>query len=113
VLAATHPGAAAGPQQEQADAENRLLGGTVRGLSEMVRTGWESPATRAVFVELLASDADEVQRRVLMHFLGVLGDGPLTQPIETVLPDELQRFRPTQHRVARPADARIGESQAR
>jgi hypothetical protein len=59
VLAATHPGAAAGSQQEQANTENRLLGGTVRGLSAMVRTGCESPATRAAFVELFASDADE------------------------------------------------------
>jgi len=75
VLAATYPGAAAGSQQEREDAENRVLGGTVRGLTEMVRTGWESPATRAAFAELLAPDADEVQRRVLMHFLGVSGDG--------------------------------------
>ncbi len=41
-----------------------------------MRTAWQSPATRAMTVQLLAPDAGDVERRVLMHFLQVAGDGP-------------------------------------
>lgn len=75
VLAATYPGAAAASLAALDGGETRSLTGAVRGLTEMVRTSWDSPATRAALAELLAPEADDVQRRVLMHFLGVAGDG--------------------------------------
>ena len=37
--------------------------------------GW-SDLARAAFAEFLAPGAGEVERNVLMHFLGVAGDGP-------------------------------------
>jgi pimeloyl-ACP methyl ester carboxylesterase len=74
VLAATFLGSGALSQAED-NAETRALAGTVRGLTEMFRTSWDAPATRAAMVELLAPEAGEVGRRVLMHFLGISGDG--------------------------------------
>ena len=75
VLAATYLGAGAASQEELAGGDIGSLAGAVRGLTEMARTSWDSPATRAAMAELLAPETDDVQRRVLMHFLGVSGDG--------------------------------------
>jgi pimeloyl-ACP methyl ester carboxylesterase len=40
-----------------------------------MRTSWDLPPTRAMFVELIAPEANEVQRRILMHFFAVSGEG--------------------------------------
>jgi pimeloyl-ACP methyl ester carboxylesterase len=45
-------------------------------LSEFIETSWESPLARAALVEFLAPEANDVERRVLMHFLSVAADGP-------------------------------------
>jgi pimeloyl-ACP methyl ester carboxylesterase len=71
LLAATFPGGAAGNISTA-----RLSAEAWRARSELMRTGWHSPATRAMTVQFLAPDATEVERRVLMHFLQVAGDGP-------------------------------------
>ena len=42
---------------------------------QFVETGWESTPARAALVEFLAPRADEVERRVLMHFLSIAADG--------------------------------------
>jgi class 3 adenylate cyclase/pimeloyl-ACP methyl ester carboxylesterase len=71
LLAATFPGGAAGNISTTGlSAEAR------RARRELMRTAWQSPATRAMTVQLLAPDAGDVERRVLMHFLQVAGDGP-------------------------------------
>ncbi len=71
VLAATSPGAAAGPISTRETSEE-----VWRTRVALIRTNWDSPMTRAIVVEMIAPEADEVERRVLMHFLGVSGDGP-------------------------------------
>jgi class 3 adenylate cyclase/pimeloyl-ACP methyl ester carboxylesterase len=43
---------------------------------ELIRTSWELPSTRAMIAELLAPDLGDVERRVLLHFLAVSGEGP-------------------------------------
>lgn len=48
----------------------------VRGMLDMIENGWESPLARAALSEFLAPEADDVQRRVLMHFMQVAADGP-------------------------------------
>src|SRR5215469_15642154 len=48
---------------------------TFFGLGGLARTDWDLSAARAAFVELLAPDAGEVERRVLMHFLRIAGEG--------------------------------------
>jgi pimeloyl-ACP methyl ester carboxylesterase len=71
VLAATSAGAASTPEEE------RLQSPEVwQARVELFRTNWDDPATRAMLVELLAPDAGEVPRRVLIHFLGLAADGP-------------------------------------
>jgi class 3 adenylate cyclase/pimeloyl-ACP methyl ester carboxylesterase len=70
VLAATSAGAASTPEEE------RLQSPEVwQARVELFRTNWDDPATRAMLVELLAPDAGEVPRRVLIHFLGLAADG--------------------------------------
>jgi class 3 adenylate cyclase/pimeloyl-ACP methyl ester carboxylesterase len=65
VLSATFPG----PPNQGAPA-------AIEARRELVRSSWESPATRAMFAELLAPDLGGVERRVLLHFLAVSGEGP-------------------------------------
>ncbi|MEE9606605.1 MAG: alpha/beta fold hydrolase, partial [Myxococcota bacterium] len=48
----------------------------IRDLFEFAGANWETPAARASLVEFLAPEASDVERRVLMHFLQVSGDGP-------------------------------------
>lgn len=48
----------------------------IAGLMRFLETGWESSAARAALAEFLAPEADEVQRRVIMHFMSVAADGP-------------------------------------
>jgi len=40
-----------------------------------MRSSWESPITRAMLVEFVAPEANEVERRILLHFFAVAGDG--------------------------------------
>jgi class 3 adenylate cyclase/pimeloyl-ACP methyl ester carboxylesterase len=40
-----------------------------------MRTSWESPVTRAMLIEFIAPEANEVERRILMHFFTVAGEG--------------------------------------
>jgi pimeloyl-ACP methyl ester carboxylesterase len=63
VLAATYLGRSAGHDNPFFD------------LGVLARTDWDLSAARAAFVELLAPDAGEVERRVLMHFLRIAGEG--------------------------------------
>ncbi len=51
----------------------------IRDLFEFVGANWETPAARASLVEFLAPEASDVERRLLMHFLRVAGDGPQFQ----------------------------------
>jgi 3-oxoadipate enol-lactonase len=67
VLAATYAGG--GP----IDSERRLA---FESLLEFSRTSWDTPMARASFVEYLAPEANDLERRVLMHFLQVAADGP-------------------------------------
>jgi class 3 adenylate cyclase/pimeloyl-ACP methyl ester carboxylesterase len=46
------------------------------GFSRFIDTGWAGPAARAAMAQFLAPESNEVQRRLLMHFLHVSGDGP-------------------------------------
>jgi class 3 adenylate cyclase/pimeloyl-ACP methyl ester carboxylesterase len=48
----------------------------LRSLTEFIETNWESPLARAALAEFLAPEANDVERRVLMHFLQVAADGP-------------------------------------
>ena len=51
----------------------------VRELGDLFRfagTRWDSSAARAAITEFLAPEADDVQRRILMHFLEIAADGP-------------------------------------
>jgi pimeloyl-ACP methyl ester carboxylesterase len=48
----------------------------VENIGATFRTAWPSPAVRAMLVELIAPEADEVTKRVLIEFLGRSGDGP-------------------------------------
>ena len=49
--------------------------GDGRGHEGPDRTSWESPLARATLAEFLAPEAGDVERRVLMHFLGVSCNG--------------------------------------
>jgi pimeloyl-ACP methyl ester carboxylesterase len=49
---------------------------TGRARRDLVRTSWHLPSTRAMFAELLSPGIGEVARRVVLHFLGVSGEGP-------------------------------------
>jgi pimeloyl-ACP methyl ester carboxylesterase len=73
VLAATMAGAASLPA-----AERSLTPEAFKGLNTLIRSSWESPMARATLTEFLAPEANDVQRRVLMHFLSVACDGPAT-----------------------------------
>jgi class 3 adenylate cyclase/pimeloyl-ACP methyl ester carboxylesterase len=66
VLAATYASAARGDALERRDVE---------AMFEFVSANWESRVARASLVEFLAPRADDVQRRVLMHFFGVACEG--------------------------------------
>ncbi len=72
VLASTFAGAGSVPESE------RNVSREVRQLrSDLIRTSWDEPATRAMIVEAwIAPGANEVERRVLIHFLKVSSDGP-------------------------------------
>jgi pimeloyl-ACP methyl ester carboxylesterase len=70
VLAAT----TAGPASLPAD-ENGMSPETADGMTNLIRTSWDSPLARATLVQFLAPEANEVQRRVLMHFLAVACNG--------------------------------------
>jgi len=48
----------------------------LRSLFDFVSSNWETPVARASFVEFLAPDVNDVQRRVLMHFFGIAANGP-------------------------------------
>jgi class 3 adenylate cyclase/pimeloyl-ACP methyl ester carboxylesterase len=66
VLAATYAGLQTDPERQRMLAD--LVG--------FAGTRWETPMGRASFAEFLAPEANDVQRRILMHFLGVAADGP-------------------------------------
>jgi class 3 adenylate cyclase/pimeloyl-ACP methyl ester carboxylesterase len=66
VLGATFTGGRRAPERR------RML----RDLIDFVGTSWDTPMARASFVEFLAPEANDVERRVLMHFLRVSADGP-------------------------------------
>jgi pimeloyl-ACP methyl ester carboxylesterase len=70
VLAATTAGAASLPT-----GENGMTAETANSMGALMRTSWDSPMARATLTEFLAPEADEVQRRVLMHFLHVSCNG--------------------------------------
>jgi pimeloyl-ACP methyl ester carboxylesterase len=44
-------------------------------LNAAMRTNWESPMVRAMLAEFTAPEANEVQRRILIHFFAVSGEG--------------------------------------
>lgn len=48
----------------------------IAALLNFVETSWQSNAARAAFVEYLAPEATDVERRVFMHFLTVAANGP-------------------------------------
>ncbi len=75
VLAATILGFASGPDAELLD-EERSRRDSIRSLFAFAGTSWDSPTARAAVAEWLAPDAGAVERRVLMHFFRVSGDGP-------------------------------------
>jgi class 3 adenylate cyclase/pimeloyl-ACP methyl ester carboxylesterase len=66
VLAATYTGVQGDPERQ------RML----RDLIDFAGGRWDTPMGRASFAEFLAPEANEVQRRVVMHFLEVAADGP-------------------------------------
>ncbi len=71
ILASTGPGRGSIPEDE------RLLPSDVwRARRDLIRTSWDSAATRAMIAEWLAPEANDVERRVLMHLLRVSGEGP-------------------------------------
>jgi pimeloyl-ACP methyl ester carboxylesterase len=65
VLAATY----SGDNPDPARAEH------LRNLIRFAGSSWDTPMGRASFVEFLAPEADEVGRRVLMHFLQLAASG--------------------------------------
>ena len=75
VLAATLLGFSSGPDAELRD-EERSRRDAIRSPFAFAQTSWDSPTARAAVAEWLASDTGEVERRVLMHFFRVSGDGP-------------------------------------
>lgn len=66
VLAATYTGV-------QGDPDRRRM---LSDLIDFAGTRWDTPMGRASFAEFLAPEANEVQRRVVMHLLDVAADGP-------------------------------------
>jgi pimeloyl-ACP methyl ester carboxylesterase len=48
----------------------------LEGLGRFIDSGWDAQAARSAMAQFLAPEADEVSRRMLMHFLGVAADGP-------------------------------------
>ena len=69
LLIATHAGWASIPLSPDAVAGSR-------GITETMRTTWNSRAVRDMWVSVIYPDADDVTRRVLNEFLRVSGDGP-------------------------------------
>jgi class 3 adenylate cyclase/pimeloyl-ACP methyl ester carboxylesterase len=45
------------------------------GIAAMARTSWDAPAARAALVELEVPGASAIERRLLMHFMGVSAHG--------------------------------------
>ncbi|MEX2207516.1 MAG: alpha/beta fold hydrolase [Myxococcota bacterium] len=72
VLVATHPGTASVPESVT------ISGETETGMSELIRTSWDVPAVRDMFLLAAFPDVDELQRKVLSEFLRLSGDGPAT-----------------------------------
>jgi pimeloyl-ACP methyl ester carboxylesterase len=70
VLAATNAGIASLPTDERGMTKE-----TAEAMRSLVATSWQSPLARATLAEFLAPEAGEVERRVLMHFLGVSCNG--------------------------------------
>lgn len=66
VLAATTARPEADPAQSQ----------MFRNLFDLIENSWESPVARVSFVQFLAPESNDVERRVLMHFLSVAANGP-------------------------------------
>lgn len=66
VLAATYTGGISDPERRR----------SVTDLGRFVAGSWETTMARASLVEFLAPEANDVERRVLMHFLSVAADGP-------------------------------------
>jgi class 3 adenylate cyclase/pimeloyl-ACP methyl ester carboxylesterase len=58
------------------DPEQRRM---IRDLFEFAGANWETPAARASLVEWVAPEASDLERRVLLRFLEVAGDGPQFQ----------------------------------
>ena len=74
VLAATYLGFRGyGPHPDEAERRRR---DAEREMYEFARANWDSPAARAAVAEFLVPDASGVERRVLMHFFRVSGEGP-------------------------------------
>lgn len=72
VLVATHPGIASVPESVT------FSGSTATGMRELIRTSWDVPAVRDMFLLAVFSDVEELQRMVLSEFLRLSGDGPAT-----------------------------------
>ena len=73
MLAATYLGFRGfGPRPDEDERRRR---DAERGMFDFGRASWDSPAARAAVAEWYAPDAGEVERRVLMHFFRVSGDG--------------------------------------
>ncbi len=86
---------------------------TIRDLFEFAGANWEMPAARASLVEFLVPEASDVERRLLMHFLRVAGDGPQFQGfIESRLgidvTEQARRIRIPTLVVAGDADTTVG-----
>jgi pimeloyl-ACP methyl ester carboxylesterase len=103
VLAATFSG------RESMDPERRRV---VADLVEFAGTRWDTTMGRASFAEFLAPEANDVERRVLMHFLQVAADGPAIRGFfkstgEIDASDEARRIRVPTLVIAGDADHTI------
>ncbi len=84
----------------------------IRDLFEFAGANWETPAARASLVEFLAPEASDVERRVLMHFLQVAGDGPqfqgfMTSRLDIDVTEQARRIRIPTLVVASDADTTV------
>jgi class 3 adenylate cyclase/pimeloyl-ACP methyl ester carboxylesterase len=66
VLAATYGSTTLGDPERRRELD---------AMFDFISANWETTVARASFVEFLAPSADDVQRRVLMHFFGVAAEG--------------------------------------
>ncbi len=71
LLASTGPGLASTSQEEWS-----IPLDVRRSQYDLIRTSWDTLPTRAMIAEWLAPEANDVERRVLMHLLRVSGEGP-------------------------------------